>query len=74
MPHLMRDPTPEEGEYDATWRSREETPPDGQWIWASDGDRVWLLVGDGEPIPASARNVLFWTPAAVPRPPNARKP
>lgn len=51
-----------------SWHSRSETPPDEQ-IWASDGVRVWLIHGKGEPIPPAATAVKYWTTACIPAPP-----
>lgn len=53
------------------WRPREEVPPKGH-IWASDGEGIWLIHSDGQPIPASATAVKFWTQAFIPCPPNHR--
>lgn len=53
----------------AVWYDRSNVPPDG-YIWASDGIRVWLIHGRGEPIPGSAVSVKFWTDAYIPVPPS----
>ena len=53
----------------AVWYSRDKTPPIGQ-VWASDGTRVWLIWGRGEPIPKEATAVKFWTEAYIPAPPS----
>lgn len=53
---------------DVHWHTREEIPPD-EHIWASDGIRVWLIHGKGEPISPAATAVKFWTTACIPAPP-----
>ena len=51
-----------------TWHTRDETPPDG-WIWASDGVRVWIIMGRGKPLSAGATAALYWCDALIPGPP-----
>ena len=53
----------------AKWEKCDVTPPDA-WIWASNGSRVWLIHGDGNPIPSSATAVRWWTCAFIPSPPS----
>jgi hypothetical protein len=52
----------------AEWHSRDTVPPNGL-IWASNGTRVWLIYGRGEPIGKDATAVKFWTDAYIPAPP-----
>ena len=52
----------------AVWYDRSKVPPKG-FIWASNGVSVWLIQGDGEPIPDTATAVKFWTDAYIPAPP-----
>lgn len=54
--------------YVVEWHDRSETPPAGL-IWASDGHSLWTLRSFGEPIPATAVAVKFWTTALIPKPP-----
>jgi len=52
------------------WKSRDEPTPDGQRIWASDGEgQVWEIWGRGKPIGESATRVKFWAAKTVPDPP-----
>lgn len=59
---------PDEGTVDIDWHPRTETPPRG-YIWASNGEHVWLLYSDGKPILDTAISVLHWSNALIPRPP-----
>jgi hypothetical protein len=55
---------------DVEWHPRTKTPPRGL-CWASDGNKVWLIHNDGEPIPDYATAVLWWTTALIPSPPGS---
>ena len=54
---------------DEVWFGRDCPTPEGSQVWASDGVGVWLIHGDGKPIPDYATRVLYWTPALIPLPP-----
>ena len=47
------------------WHQREEVPPPGH-LWATDGDAVWIIRSDGQPIPPTAKAVRQWAPFPVP--------
>jgi hypothetical protein len=49
---------------------------DGKWCWASDGDRVWIVMGhkDGSLRAKEASLVKFWTRDYIPEPPTSPTP
>lgn len=59
----------EVGTVNAYWYPPTTPTPKGMPIWASDGKRVWLIHGDGQPIAKVAVSVKCWTAAYIPNPP-----
>lgn len=57
----------------ADWRTKDSAPMDGKWCWASDGERVWLVMAhkDGTLRSDGASAVKFWTRDFIPEPPHA---
>ena len=55
----------------AVWHPKETAPMDGKWVWASDGERVWIVMAhkDGTLRSPSASAVRYWTRDFIPEPP-----
>lgn len=55
----------------ATWHPKETAPMDDKWCWATDGERVWLVLGhkDGTLRSPEASAVKFWSRDFIPAPP-----
>jgi hypothetical protein len=51
------------------WHPRTDSTPKGAKLWASDGERVWEIWGDGKPIGAAATKVHCWAVKHMPDPP-----
>jgi hypothetical protein len=51
------------------WHSRNMPTPKGQRLYATDGQEVWEIWGDGEPIGRYAIRVHFWARRREPMPP-----
>jgi hypothetical protein len=57
-----------DGTGEVEWHPREEPTAVGK-IWATDEKTVWLIWGDGKPIPEYATSVKAWTVALIPKAP-----
>ncbi len=51
------------------WQDRSVPTPVEEKIWATDGETVWTIWGQGKPIEEGAVNVKFWARRIVPDPP-----
>lgn len=60
----------------AKWYPKGTAPMDGKWCWASDGERVWIVMGhkDGSLRSKEASSVKFWTRDYIPEPPTSPTP